>query len=350
MRIRRQKPVGSQQENVLCSSCRLLSTVCLLLFVFCSLPTVSAASWTRQPSGTMAFLHSVYFLDQNRGWAAGSNGTLLQTTDGGATWKKLALTRDTIRDVYFANQNVGWILCERDPLKLTSNSEPRSYLLKTEDGGSSWRVIFFNSESALLRAVFVNTQYGWVFGESGVVFATRDAGAHWIRQASSTKHLLLGGTFFDYNHLWLVGSGATILQTSDGGLSWRTAMVPGDASMRFTSASFVGSFFGWAVGNSGRVFRTSNGGRSWLLQKTNVDADLLDVKFIGSEGWAVGRQGTMVHTKDAGGHWVVEATGTSHDLQRVFFVDQSHGWAVGFGGTILKYGERTAPQLLQNRQ
>src|SRR5713101_7877035 len=92
---------------------------CLLLSAFCLLPSVSAEGWTKQHSGTMAWLHAVYFLDQNRGWVAGSSGTLLQTTNGGQTWQRLhPPTTDNLRDVYFANEQVGWLVCERDLFKL----------------------------------------------------------------------------------------------------------------------------------------------------------------------------------------------------------------------------------------
>src|SRR6266704_6786136 len=125
---------------------RLPRVFCLLLSAYCLQSSASAATWSRQQSGTMAWLHAVYFIDQNRGWAAGSGGTLLKTTDGGQTWRKLhPLGNDTLRDVYFANENVGWLLAERDPLKLKTTDAPRSYLLKTEDGGFSWRRIFLNS-------------------------------------------------------------------------------------------------------------------------------------------------------------------------------------------------------------
>src|SRR5437868_1138588 len=98
---------------------RLLAVLFLLLTAHCLLLTASASPWTRQPSGTMAWLHSVYFLDRNQGWVAGSNGTLLTTTDGGATWKKLStLTKDTLQDVYFADKEVGWVIVTRDILKL----------------------------------------------------------------------------------------------------------------------------------------------------------------------------------------------------------------------------------------
>jgi len=331
---------------------RLLFAFALLLTAHCSLPTVSASAgnWSRQPTGTMAWLHGIYFLDQNRGWIAGSSGTLLETVDGGQTWRKLyPLTRDNLRDVYFANEKVGWLVAERDVLKLKTNDEPRTYLLKTQDGGSSWQRIFLNGadvNARLVRVVFADSQRGWVFGESGIVFATRDGGVQWTRQAAPTRHLLLGGTFVDYAHGWLVGAGATILQTSDGGLSWQSGVVRDGAGARFTATSFAGNSLGWAVGTAGLIFATNDGGRTWFQQQSTIDTDLFDVKFVDtSEGWAVGSQGTLLGTKDGGRHWLATSSGTSHALERLFFVDQDHGWAVGFGGTLLSYGPLGAPRL-----
>jgi photosystem II stability/assembly factor-like uncharacterized protein len=298
----------------------------------------------------MAWLHSVYFLDQNRGWVAGSNGTLLRTTDGGATWKKVStLTQDTLHDVYFADENLGWLIAERDLLKLKTNNEARSYLLKTEDGGLTWQNVFVGGtdvNARLVRMIFADGQRGWVFGETGVVFATRDGGAHWAQQASATKHLLLGGALFDHSHLWLVGAGATIVQTKDGGTTWQSGSVRDNANVRFTAASFVAGNLGWAVGTSGRIFKTIDGGRTWFAQASNVDEDLLDVKFVdANEGWVAGNQGLLLHTNDGGAHWTTESNASSHVLQRFFFLDRNHGWVVGFGGTILKYGEAPAPRL-----
>src|SRR5229473_6285818 len=115
----------------------------LLLSAFFFLPSAFAASWTRQPTGTMSWLHGVYFLDQNHGWVAGSGGTLLETIDGGQTWRRLnPITKDNLRDVYFANEKIGWLVAERDVLKLKTNDEPRTYLLKTQDGSLSWQRVF----------------------------------------------------------------------------------------------------------------------------------------------------------------------------------------------------------------
>jgi photosystem II stability/assembly factor-like uncharacterized protein len=327
----------------------LLTLIFLLLTAHCSLLTVSAA-WTRQRSGTMAWLRAVYFLDQNHGWVAGSGGTLLETTDGGGTWKRVSVfTKDSLRDVYFADDHVGWLVVERDVYKLKTNDEARSYLLTTEDGGLTWRSVFLDgvdSNARLVRVVFADNETGWLFGETGVAFTTRDGGKHWTRQILPTKHLLLGGAFVDYSHGWLVGAGATILQTKDGGTTWQSGMVRNGTGVRFTATSFVGDRLGWAVGSAGRIFATTDGGRNWSAQRSNVDVDLFDVKFMSAaEGWAAGANGNLLHTVNGGVHWFVESSNTSHALERLFFIDQTHGWAVGFGGTILTRNPANAPQL-----
>jgi photosystem II stability/assembly factor-like uncharacterized protein len=330
----------------------LLTILFLLLTAHCSLLNAHAAPWTRQQSGTMAWLRAVHFLDQNRGWVVGSNGTLLATNDGGRTWKRLhSPTEDNLRDVYFANEQSGWLVCERDVFKLKTIDEPRTYLLRTDDGGLSWvRVTLagFDVNARLVRAVFSDRDHGWAFGESGAIFATRDGGANWTRQTLPTKHLLLGGAFVDEARGWLVGAGATVLQTIDGGVTWHPGIVRDGAGARLTATSSVGSRLGWAVGSAGRIFATTDAGRTWFQQRSSVSVDLTDVKFVdAAEGWAAGAQGTLLHTTDGGAHWLVASSGTSHALERLSFVDQNHVWAVGFGGTIISYTPNASPPRLR---
>ncbi len=265
------------------ASCRLLPAVCLLLSAVCLLlaftfhASAATSGWTRQSSGTMAWLHSVFFLNQNKGWAVGSKGVFLTTVDGGKTWQlKTRPTEDALRDVYFADDQNGWLVCETNVYELKAKDEPLAYLMNTSDGGSTWKRVNIpdaDVNTRLVRAVFTHGGRGWVFGEGGALFATRDAGETWVRLRIPTRHLLLGGTFIDEDRGWLVGAGATI-----------------------------------------------------------------DVKFLSAlEGWAVGNEGTVIHTSDGGLQWTIEAGSTRHPLERVFFTDREHGWAVGFGGTIVAY-------------
>jgi len=328
--------------------CLLVSGFCLLVISATTFATPGA--WRRQQTPSLAWLHAVFFLDQNRGWVAGSRGTLFSTTDSGMTWQKQPQpTPDSIRDIYFSNEENGWLVCERNIYDLRSNDEPRAYLLKTEDGGQHWSRVNMrgaNVDARLTRAIFSGGGRGWAFGEGGAVFTTNDSGANWIRLQAPTRYLLLGGSFVDENSVWLVGAGSTILQTSDGGQTWHHSRLPDAANVRFNSTSFVNARLGWAVGSGGMIYRTVNGGRSWQPQVSGVSDDLLDVKFLDAiEGWAVGAEGTVLHTSDGGNHWTSERSGTPHALERIFFSDRMHGWAVGFGGTIIAYGRAEAPRL-----
>ena len=316
-------------------------TVCLAI----SAPvTAQTASWNRQKISSLSWLHAVFFLDHNSGWAAGSRGTLLRTLDGGQSWQsRSASTNDQVRDIFFLDEQDGWLVCEANAYELKTKEQPRAYLMRTTDGGDHWKRIElkgFDVDSILVRAVFTRGgERGWAFGEAGAIYTTRDGGETWNRLSSPTKHLLLGGVFVDEDRGWIVGAGATIIQTSDGGDTWYQSRLPQvEKTVRFMSASFIDNRLGWAVGSGGSIYQTTNGGRTWQQQQSGVDVDLFDVKFLDArEGWAVGAEGTIIHTVDGGVRWTSERRVTEHPLERVFFTDKAHGWAVGLGGTILAY-------------
>jgi photosystem II stability/assembly factor-like uncharacterized protein len=314
------------------------------LILFCLLlasQVVAAAGWRAQTSGTMAWLRAVYFVDEARGWAVGSRGALLATMDGGRVWAvRRAPTDDTLRDVYFVNERAGWLVCDRSIYLLRTKEEPRSYLLKTTDGGETWsrvEVTGADVDVLLTRVAFVDEARGWAFGEMGALYATTDGGVSWKRQTLPTKHLLLGGAFLAAGQGWLVGAGNTILYNPDGS-RWLTGGSPVNVETRLNAVAFVEQRRGWAVGERGLVLATNSGGRAWLRQESNVDVDLLDVKFIdANEGWAAGAGGTIIHTMDGGANWRPEPSGTRHPLERLSVASRARAWAVGFGGTIINY-------------
>lgn len=338
------------RRGAITAFCLLLSAFCILL----STASAAGAGWTKQPGGTLAWLRAVYFLDRDRGWTVGGNGALLATNNGGKSWRILRRpTEDTLHDIYFSDAEHGWLVCERSIYLLKAKDEPRSYLLRTTDGGATWKrveVTGADIDLAVVRIAFANRERGWVFGEMGALYVTEDGGLTWARQRVPTKHLLHGGAFLGGGQEgWLVGAGLTILKTTDGGATWREGQLEqlaretAGAPARLRAVSFVDERRGWAVGTGGAVFATANGGRSWRALQTPTEADLLDVKFLdAAEGWAVGDGGTILHTTDGGASWRIEASGTTHALERMCFVERTRGWAVGFGGTIIAYAPAEA--------
>jgi photosystem II stability/assembly factor-like uncharacterized protein len=344
-------------------------TICLvvmaILFFVVATNSFATGRWTLAKSNTLAWLRAVYFLNENKGWVAGSNGTLLTTDDGGETWKTLKRpTEDNLLDVVFLNEQTGWLLCESYVYQL-QNGEPRTYLLFTTDGGTKWRRLFLGGHTRDLRVtriIFSKENKGWLFGENGTFYTSDDGGSNWIGKPAPSRFLLLGGTMTDSQHGVLVGAGSTIVYTSDGGLTWRKGVLRDNQTVsfnptsktskepvriRFTSVSFVDTERGWAVGYGGKIFITNDGGKNWNAQDSNVLSDLLDVKFLnGKEGWAIGDNGTLLYTNNRGYPWESINVGTTHKLERIFFVTPERGFIVGFGGTILSYStDNKNPEL-----
>ncbi len=57
-----------------------------------------------------------------------------------------------------------------------------------------------------------------------------------------------------------------------------------------------------------------------------------------NNGWIVGDEVPIMYTPDGGLSWYEQSTseGVYYRLYAVDFVDQTHGWAVGSGGYILR--------------
>jgi photosystem II stability/assembly factor-like uncharacterized protein len=322
----------------------------LFLLPFCF--QAADGRWSKQNSGTLAWLHSIYFLNENKGWIVGSKGAFLVTNDGGKSWTQgLKFTTDTIRDVYFAPTDArsGWILCERD-LFSGSGEASVSYLMKTSDGGASWEKIEFgeagNSGGAagggrerVARIFFSKNGSGFAVGEFGAFFALGDDGRTWKKALVPSRYLLLDGIFIDETRGALVGGGQTILFTEDAGLTWNKATVSGSggAAARLSAVFFVNEKTGWAVGAGGKIYFTVNGGKFWREQSSGVGRDLTDVHFLNTaEGWAIGDRGAILHTTTGGNVWNAVESGVRHRLEKILFVGRK-GFAVGFGGTILVY-------------
>jgi len=83
--------------------------------------------WNPVDSGTTNNLNGAYILDSGIGFVVGDSGTILKTTDAGATWAPLVSgTTTTLHGVYFFDANAG-----------VAVGEP-GLILRTTDGGTAW--------------------------------------------------------------------------------------------------------------------------------------------------------------------------------------------------------------------
>lgn len=310
----------------------------IFIFVLVSLCFQTAnADWIKQSSNTLAWLRAGFFVNEKTGFIGGGNGTFLTTNNGGETWNQTEkITSDAIRQIYFADENNGWLLCERDIYSLGANSP--SYLLKTANGGADWEKIeFTNGVRIRIAGIFFSQSSGFAVGESGAIFVLQSDEKTWKKQPSPIRNLLLGGIFTDKTNGVIVGAGGSIFFTADGGTKWNQSNIFGAPNVKLNSVFFVNKNAGWTVGSEGRIFQTVSGGKNWREQKSNIKTNLNDVFFRDTrEGWAIGDEGTILHSTTAGNIWMRNELKTRHKFEKLFSSGRAV-FAVGFGGTILRY-------------
>lgn len=308
-----------------------------LLFCF----QTANAEWVKQSTNSFSWFRDVFFINENKGWISGTDGSLLSTSDGGASWTPIRrFTTDAIVQVHFTDEMNGWLLCQRNIY--ARGRDAASYLRKTIDGGQTWEKIEFedSGRERVTKLLFSKTGGGTAFGEGGIFYKLQEDGRTWKKSISAIHYLLMDGAYADDSIGAIVGAGGSILFTENLGLTWDKASLLGDGNEnKLNAIFFVGPKAGWAVGSGGTIFHETAGGRLWRQQDSGTAANLNDVYFTNSSnGWAVGDDGTIIRTRNGGSTWFDVNSHVTHRLEKITFVGRK-GWAVGFGGTVLMYDE-----------
>lgn len=345
----------------------------LLLAACASGPTTvgvpRTVHWTVQSAGCEASLRGLSVVDERIAWCGGSDGTLLRTTDGGATWTARPVAGGEaldFRSIHALDADIVWVA--------SAGSGGASRIYHTTDGGGNWTLQHTNLEAegffdAIAFWHDANGQQGLVVGDPVdgwlTILRTVDGGLNWIRvpadvQPPSPKGeyaFAASGTSIALAPpatAWIVtgGSVSRLLRSTDGGASWTASALPlgdgSEAAGAFSVATLDG-VHGIAVGgdytkpdlSAGHYARTTNGGRTWSAPGTDAAESpagyrscVAGVPGTANRVWiTVGTSGADA-SFDGGVTW--EPIG-SEALNSIALASSGRmGFAVGPAGTILR--------------
>jgi photosystem II stability/assembly factor-like uncharacterized protein len=129
--------------------------------------TNSGTSWDTVFT-TTSTIYQVYFRNNNMGYAAGTSGLLVKTTNGGLNWTPLVSGVTTsLYDVWTPNDTL--IL-----VATTSGNVRRS-----TDAGATWTAVNVGVSFSIYKLEFMNTTTGFVAGSTGKCVYTTNAGLTW---------------------------------------------------------------------------------------------------------------------------------------------------------------------------
>ena len=113
--------------------------ICVLLFTF-----TANAQWQKQNVDTTAGFRGLSVVNENVIWASGTNGTVIRTVDGGATWNVFTVPgpkeaeKLDFRDIEAFDANTAYII------SIGNGDSSRIY--KTINGGATWQLQFTNKD------------------------------------------------------------------------------------------------------------------------------------------------------------------------------------------------------------
>ncbi|HEX3148135.1 MAG TPA: YCF48-related protein [Gemmataceae bacterium] len=294
------------------------------------------------PHFSDAALRTIQFADENEGWAAGDDGVMWHTIDGGKTWERQPTgTRAALRSVHFLTPYSGWAVGR---VELPGGGS-LGVVLATTDGGLQWRTVSANNVTGLNVVKFFDDRIGIAAGDGSDsfpagLFRTIDGGRSWKPVPGVRNPTWLAGDFSDSETGVVGGAWSRVAPIRDSHLG--VADVDQLAGRSITGMKLNG-MRAVAVGQGGLVMLSRDtAGVKWGFADLKIPVevraaiDFHAVAVHGSHIWAVGRPGSIVfHSADHGNSWEMLRTGQPLPLHAVYFHDEKHGWAAGEMGTMI---------------
>ncbi|MDQ3022159.1 MAG: YCF48-related protein [Bacteroidota bacterium] len=322
-------------------------------------------------------LNDVAYVDSINSVAIGNSGEILHSSDNNEHWEsKLKGYKNEINSIFFRDENSGFAACN-------------NLIIRTTNAGSKWDSVFSNSTKNFNSVFFLKNGIGFSVGDSGIIYKTINNGTDWILKSSGVTSNLNSIYFLDNFNGFIAGNQnaggyVTFLKTSDGGESWNNVSVLGNLNLHSTffispqhgAASgsngnimvttnggiswsfqhigeqneklfkiiFLNSFLGYCVGERGYVYKTINGGTSWITVNLQYGwGPLQDINFINQNvGFILGKQiynniTRIYKTTDSGNSWyLMQSYNINENIKLINFLNQNTGYLCGTSGTILK--------------
>jgi photosystem II stability/assembly factor-like uncharacterized protein len=298
----------------------------------------SQTGWVQQNlPAQVPGLFGIHSLDSQNIWAVGDNGTILNSSDGGASWSEInSPVTYPLYNVHFINADTGWF---------GGNHASITEVMRTTDRGLSWesQILYTPSDLGTNDIEFIQggpgeAPRGFVTAGLSNVWRTDDYGVNWVTSP-------IGGCgagdlesicFIDRNEGWFVGtpsaaSEVSIVHTTDGGQTFTIQTNPTDPDIKLNGVCFADNQHGIAVGLSGTMLYTADGGQNWEIRPSPAPGNRWQSVYMTETGkaWAVGQNGNIAYSTDWGYNWTLQSSGVSTELWEVHFINDNEGWIVG---------------------
>ncbi len=252
--------------------------------------TDSGANWQRLDVSAEDTFNDVFFVE-DKGWIVGGSGLIFHTADGGKTWKRQrggVQKKSTATNIAPDGTCPDVGEPARALMKTLFLDKEKGFavgadgtILRTPNGGSSWEDVSIDCmeiipEDLMMNGIvslnfydifFINESSGWVVGDSGAVFHSVDGGKEWRLVNIGLVPPLFSIAFKNEKEGWAVGQNGFSLKTDDGGKSWNKVVIDKECSLYSIR---IQDNYGAIVGDQGTILGSTDGGNTWVRVKTGL--------------------------------------------------------------------------------
>jgi photosystem II stability/assembly factor-like uncharacterized protein len=206
-------------------------------------------SWTQAQVPVSVDLTSLCFTSERKGWAAGADGVLLETTDGGSSWRKRSDGLVAARAMVETYQTLA---TARPGDKAVEAALAEAKVYAKEGPGRP-----------LLAVAFEGPDMGYAVGAFGMALRTTDGGATWspmLERIDNPNGYHLYDMAVHKGGVFMAGELGTLLQLDRAQDRFVKVAVPYEGSL-FTLLSSGETLL--TAGLRGNAFVSADSGRSW---------------------------------------------------------------------------------------
>jgi len=258
----------------------------------------SGVHWTMQRTGADQTLQGITFKDDTHGVVVGDAGTIMTTDNGGKTWQQ----RLDDNKAHFTTEHLLAVYGVGDQLWAAGFD---GALLHSADGGHTWEKQKSGTTMAIQGLYFVDANHGWAVGWSATILRTADGGKTWENVSSDNATWSLDAVYFsDLNNGWASGFAGELLHSSDGGKTWAVQESPVKSELSSIAIDKSGRI--WVAADE-QLLVSQDGGQKWTVAKVDNNLFLCKVFGRGDSLWALGELG-LLQQKGATTEWKKDET------------------------------------------
>ncbi|MBM4165869.1 MAG: T9SS type A sorting domain-containing protein [Ignavibacteria bacterium] len=216
-----------------------------------------------------------------------------------------------------------------------------------------WSISNSPTSLNLSEVFFRDSLFGWIGGDSGMIFRTTNSGNSWEKQMSGVTTKLVDIYFLNNNLGWALTWTSDsppfrtqIVSTTDGGIHWLVRDFAQE-NIFMNDIYFSDSENGWLGGHDGALAKTTNGGNDWRMITVGGTCSGLSIQSLGifspkrsfASGGLFDFAGVLWKQSHDGEQWTAACL-VPEPVQKLAFIDSLNIIGVGgdyeFGASVIR--------------